>query len=257
MCDCRPLDTEKIFYYATTDRGGTISRISNDKSSFDASNGTVLEIDPARIDAIRFGYDTNNNNQTVWEARYVHDKHNEHGGWYYFLSNSRCVLPESLRATAAAASSTADMRAVSRTPFQAREKGAAAATSLAACAAAACMPAHSMQQQPASGRSYESIYPKSTRRHGRSTSAGSPGPGRVDRPAHCAGPRVWPNPRACTVARSLSGSEAPARCCHRCGCGAGLCCPRRRGRRPLHLTCQDGARAGPCPGNAERPKRRR
>jgi hypothetical protein len=133
-----------------------------------------------------------------------------------------CVLPESLRATAAAASSTADMRAVSRTPFQAREKGAAAATSLAACAAAACMPAHSMQQQPASGRSYESIYPKSTRRHGRSTSAGSPGPGRVDRPAHCAGPRVWPNPRACTVARSLSGSEAPARCCHRCGCGAPL-----------------------------------
>eukprot|EP01047_Picozoa_sp_COSAG01_P055155 COSAG01_NODE_6109_length_3845_cov_11.171116_2_plen_158_part_00 len=82
------MDTEKIFYYATTDRGGTFSRISNDESSFDASHGTVLEIDPARIDAIRFGYDTNNNNQTVWEARYVHDKHNEHGGWYPVVKQS-------------------------------------------------------------------------------------------------------------------------------------------------------------------------
>jgi hypothetical protein len=82
-----------------------------------------------------------------------------------------CVLPESLRATAAAASSTADMRAVSRTPFQAREKGAAASGHVTGCAAA-CLPAACTAQI---GRSGELIYPKSTRLHGRSISAGSPG----------------------------------------------------------------------------------
>jgi hypothetical protein len=76
---------------------------------------------------------------------------------------------KSLRATAAAASSTADMRAVSRTPFQAREKGAAAATSLHGCLRCGCMPtvACSSSQQAADPTSR--FYPKSTRRHGRST----------------------------------------------------------------------------------------
>eukprot|EP01049_Picozoa_sp_SAG25_P005772 SAG25_NODE_406_length_8436_cov_11.691976_2_plen_345_part_00 len=79
--DFESVDPNKIFYYATPDRGATISRISNDRSSFDASHRKVVEVDPARIDAIRFGYDPNDGDKEVYEARFVHSKHDEDGGW--------------------------------------------------------------------------------------------------------------------------------------------------------------------------------
>jgi hypothetical protein len=79
--DFASVDPNKIFYYATLNRGATISRISNDRKFFNASHGMVLEIDPARIDAIRFGYDTNDGDKEVYEGRFVHSKHNEDGGW--------------------------------------------------------------------------------------------------------------------------------------------------------------------------------
>eukprot|EP01047_Picozoa_sp_COSAG01_P035524 COSAG01_NODE_2733_length_7167_cov_48.846067_5_plen_330_part_00 len=98
--DLDNVDCDKIFYYATPDRGVTISRISNDRSSFNAAHGVVLEIDPTRIDAIRFGFDTNNGDKGVWEARYVHDRHYEHGGWYPVIRQSLIGVDKDLLAKA-------------------------------------------------------------------------------------------------------------------------------------------------------------
>jgi hypothetical protein len=50
------VDHTQIFYYTTPDRGATIIGVSNDRDSLDAAQGKVLEVNPDRIDAIRFGY---------------------------------------------------------------------------------------------------------------------------------------------------------------------------------------------------------
>jgi hypothetical protein len=98
--DLDNVDCDKIFYYASSDRGVTISHVSNDKSSFNTAHGVVLEIDPTRIDAIRFGFDTNNGDKGVWEARYVHDRHYEHGGWYPVIRQSLIGVEKDLLAKA-------------------------------------------------------------------------------------------------------------------------------------------------------------
>jgi hypothetical protein len=82
------VDTNQIYYYSTTNRGQTISRVSNDKSTFAASDGIVLEIDPNRIDAIRFGYD---GGKGVWEARFVNS-----GGWHRANRNSLSGIDDDL-----------------------------------------------------------------------------------------------------------------------------------------------------------------
>ena len=59
------VDITKAFYYTTTSRGGPIDKMSNLEAELSELDIHVLKIDPNRIHAICFGFDTNDSDKEI------------------------------------------------------------------------------------------------------------------------------------------------------------------------------------------------